>query len=170
MRDTFLVVGGVILLIVLLAVGYRIVSIAIGPVTIGLQPPTSNSTNPTGPVAQLQPIATKNTISRSMFAVLVGVTDTTAFSTEHAKDYTYMESVSNVDEAIAELRTVFEWNDLVYVVHVPNLRVTPGIPGACRLSLSQVHRLAEYPLGWIIGGDNIVPDEFEGRLEICYNQ
>jgi len=126
---------------------------------------------PTGPATEPQPISTRSaSISKSMFAVLVGVTNETAFSTSDTMNYTYMASVNNVDEAITELGKVFEWNDIVYVVHIPDLRVTPGNPGACKLYLSQVQRLAEYPLGWIIGGDNIVPDEFESGLQFCYDQ
>ena len=105
-----------------------------------------------------------------MFAVLIGVTDKTAFITQAAMNYTYMESVDNVEEGIVELEKVFNSDDIVYVVHVPDLRVTPGNPGACKLYLSQASKLAEYPPGWIIGGDNIVPDEFESRLQFCYDQ
>lgn len=108
--------------------------------------------------------------NKSMFAVLVGVTNETAFSLPDAMNYTYMVSVQNVDEAIVELSKVFDSNDIVYVVHVPNLRITPGNPGSCKLYLQQVERLKEYPLGWIIGGDNIVPDQFESELAFCYGQ
>lgn len=136
-----------------------------------LAPPASVILQSTATVQPLVTSATTDYISnKSMFAVLVGVTDETAFSTQDAMDYTYMASVSTVTEAIVALEKVFESNDIVFVVHVPDLRVTPGNPGACKLYLHQVNRLTEYSPGWIIGGNNIVPDEFESGLQFCYSQ
>ena len=109
-------------------------------------------------------------VDKSMFAILVGVTSETAFSTSDAMNYTYMDSVGNVNDAITKLNTVFDPYDIVYVVHVPNLRITPGNPGACKLYMNDVEQLKEYQLGWIIGGDNIVPDQFESGILFCYGE
>lgn len=132
---------------------------------------TPLSPNPTKAIsASTITQAPNSSYDKSTFAVLVGVTDNTDFSITDAKPYLYMASVINVDEAVIELGKVFASNDVVYVVHVPNLRVTSGNPGSCKLYLRQVENLKEYPPGWIIGGDNIVPDQFESSLQFCYGQ
>ena len=108
--------------------------------------------------------------NKSTFAALVGVTDSTAFSTTDAMNYSYMANVDSLEKAISELERVFNQNDIVYVVHVPNLRITPGNPGSCKLFLEQISQLNEYPLGWIVGGENIIPDHFKAGLEFCFGQ
>ena len=30
--------------------------------------------------------------------------------------------------------------------------------------------LSPYPLGWIVGGENIIPDHFKAGLEFCFGQ
>ena len=87
---------------------------------------------------------------KSTFATLVGVNDSTAFSTTDAMNYSYMANVDSLEKAISELEKVFDQNDIVYVVHVPNLRITPGNPGSCKLYLEQISQLNEYPLGRVI--------------------
>lgn len=130
---------------------------------LALRVPTSEANQTT----RLTQAANLN-YDKSTFAVLVGVTDKTAFNTSDAVNYLYMASVSSVDDAIVELSKVFTLDDIIYVVHVPNLRITPGNPGSCKLYLRQVEMLKEYPLGWIIGGDTIVPNQFESGLQFCY--
>lgn len=104
------------------------------------------------------------------FAILVGVTSQTNFNLTAASNYSYVANVKDVDTAILELSKVYSIEDIIYVVHVPELRVTPGNPGSCKLFLTDVERLKQYPLGWIIGGKNIVPSQYESNLQFCFNQ
>jgi len=103
-----------------------------------------------------------------MVAVAVGVTDETAFSRSDSMHYSVTAYVDNVDEAILELNECFGANDVLYVVHVPDLTVTPGNPGACKLHLNQVNRLRDFPPGWLVGGGNMIPDQFRDGLYFCF--
>lgn len=112
----------------------------------------------------------KATYNKSTFALLVGVTNQTAFNLSAASDYSYAMNVESVDNAILELSKVYSNEDIIYVVHVPDLRATPGNPGSCKLFLNDVEKLKQYPLGWIIGGKNIIPSQFESSLQFCFSQ
>lgn len=112
----------------------------------------------------------KATYNKSTFALLVGVTGQTTFNLSAASDYSYAMNVENVDSAILELSKVYSNEDIIYVVHVPDLRATPGNPGSCKLSVNDVEKLKQYPLGWIIGGKNIIPSQFESSLQFCFSQ
>jgi hypothetical protein len=107
---------------------------------------------------------------KSTFAILVGVTNQTNFNLTAASNYSYVANVSDVDAAILELSKVYSTEDIIYVVHVPELRATPGNPGSCKLVLNEVEKLKQYPLGWIIGGKNIIPSQYESSLQFCFGQ
>jgi len=104
------------------------------------------------------------------FAILVGVTNQTEFSLDDAANYSYTSNAIDVNSAESELSKVFSQDDVIYVVHVPNLRVTPGNPGSCKLFFRDFDRLKDYPLGWIAGGENIIPTQFKSSLQYCFNQ
>jgi len=103
------------------------------------------------------------------FAILVGVTNQTEFSLEDAINYSYTSNAIDIDSAETELSKVFSQDDIIYVVHVPKLRVTPGNPGSCKLFFRDFDRLKDYPLGWIAGGENIIPPQFMSSLQFCFN-
>ena len=103
--------------------------------------------------------------------IVVGCTDTTAFSCDIAQDYnhnngTYFE-VSTALEAENLLLQQYQEYDTVYAVHVPNLKVTPDDSGACWLHVNQVDLLEIYSKGWVVGENVILADQI-AKLEPCF--
>ena len=142
-----------------------------------LQNTTGTSTETIHPSFTATTAATQSVNSDSViyydkltFAILVGVTNQTSFNLAAASNYSYVTNTENVDAAILELSKVYSTEDVIYVVHVPELRATPGNPGSCKLSLKDVEKLKQYPLGWIIGGNNIIPSQYESSLQFCFSQ
>lgn len=138
-----------------------------------IQPTSTIRPNPSPAVVPTSEVpSSASSISNLPYlVVVVGCTNTTAFSCSDAQNYnhnngTYFE-VSTALEAENLLLQRYQEYDAVYAVHVPNLRVTLNDPGACWLHVNQVDLLESYPRGWVVGENVKLADQI-AELEPCF--